>query len=134
MAMSETRVPVWIHRSLVPLFFLTLCPPAIFIFWYTATHLDGSFKTFWDTVLQNGFFSTLGSFAVPLFFGTSTAWKILACFAFFQLVLMRFVPGKPFVGPVTPKGNIPIYKANGMACFLITFTTYLLGTNYFHWF
>jgi len=33
---------------------------------------------------------------------------------------MRLVPGARFEGPITPKGHIPVYKANGPACFAIT--------------
>ncbi len=134
--MNETtfRTPPWIHQSLVPLFLLTLCPPAVFVFWYINTSLDGSFLSFWQLIAQQGLFHTLKSIWQPLFFGSPLAWKILATFAAFELLLMKIVPGKPFLGPITPKGNVPIYKANGIACFLITLATYLLGAYAFHWF
>jgi 7-dehydrocholesterol reductase len=118
--MSHTRVPNWIHSYLIPITFLTLCPPAVFIFWYTATTLDGSFHLFWEVTQIQGFFSTLASLWLPVFFGSGVAWKIIASFAAFQLFLMKVVPGKPFTGPITPKGNIPLYKANGVPCCLIT--------------
>ncbi|GMH66250.1 hypothetical protein TrRE_jg784, partial [Triparma retinervis] len=38
----------------------------------------------------------------------------------------RFVPGPLFEGPVTPAGNTPIYKANGMTCYIITLLTTLI--------
>ena len=130
----ETRFPVWIHRILLPLILLTFCPPAIFVMWYTATALDGSFQMFWHTVSHQGLFSIIAFIWKPLFFGSSTAWKILICFSAFQLFLMRIVPGKPFTGPITPKGNIPVYKANGVACFLITLTTFYLASFKFNLF
>lgn len=134
MKMETTRVPTLIHRFLIPTTFLILCPPTIFIFWYTATSLNGSFQAFWDLVLGHGLFFMVASLWFPIFFGTLTAWKILACFAAFQLMLMKAVPGKPFVGPVTPKGNIPIYKANGVLSFLITLLAFFLATYKFHLF
>lgn len=134
MTEEATRIPTWIHRFLIPLTLLTLCPPAIFVFWYTATTLDGSFQAFWQLALNQGLFSTVWSIWSPLFFGTPTAWKIIASFAAFQLFLMKVVPGKPFAGPVTPKGNIPIYKANGVPCFFITFITFFLATFKLHLF
>lgn len=133
--MSEsTRVPTWIHRYLIPLTFITLCPPTVFIFWYTATELNGSFQAFWSLVFNQGLFTTIAKIWFPVFFGSKAAWKILAIFAAFQLLLMKIVPGKPFAGPITPKGNIPIYKANGFPCFLITFITFFLATFKFHLF
>lgn len=130
---SATRVPTLIHRFLIPITFLTLCPPAVFIFWYTATALGGSFEAFWHLASTQGLLSTVAHIWLPLFFGTATAWKILAVFAAFQLLLMKIVPGKPFVGPITPKGNVPIYKANGIACFLITLTTFSVISFKLHW-
>lgn len=134
--MSETtsRLPLWIHHTLIPLILLTLCPPAVFVFWYIATTLDGSFHAFWQLIAAQGFFTTIWSIWKPIFFGSPTAWKILASFAAFQLFLMKVVPGKPFVGPITPKGNIPIYKANGIACFFITVIAFIVATYKFHWF
>lgn len=131
---TKTRTPVWFHRILIPVIFLTLCPPAVFIFWYTATALNGSFQAFGELVLAQGFFATVASIWFPIFFGTPLAWKIIASFAAFQLFLMRIVPGKPFLGPVTPKGNVPVYKANGIACFLITIATFYLASFQLHLF
>jgi 7-dehydrocholesterol reductase len=62
----------------------------------------------------------------PYFLGTASAWKIIGIFAAFELALMRLIPGKLFKGPITPEGNTPIYKANGIACFLITYLTFYL--------
>jgi 7-dehydrocholesterol reductase len=131
---STTRIPKWIHHHLIPLTLLTLCPPAVFVFWYTATALDGSFQNFWALVSNQGLFSTIASIWFPVFFGSAAAWKIIASFAAFQLFLMKVVPGKPFVGPITPKGNVPIYKANGLACFFITFATFFLASYKFRLF
>lgn len=134
MTQPYSRIPSWIHNTAVPLFLLIVCPPTVFIFWYINVSLGGSFLNYWNLTLQNGFFTTLWSIWQPLFFGSPTAWSILAVFALFQLILMRIVPGKPFLGPVTPKGNIPLYKANGFSCFAITMGAFVLGSFIFHWF
>lgn len=134
MTEQATRIPTWIHRFLIPATLLTLCPPAVFVFWYVATALNGSFEAFWQLILHQGLFSTIWSIWSPLFFGSPTAWKIIGAFAAFQLLLMKIVPGKPFLGPVTPKGNTPVYKANGVACFSITFATYFLAAYKLHLF
>jgi len=131
---AKLRAPAWIHKTAVPLFFLTLCPPAVFILWYTHTALGGSFGTFWELVTELGFFKLLSVISRPVFFGSGTAWKIIGIYAVFQLVLMRTVPGKPFEGPVTPMGNTPVYRNNGLACFLITIGCFLAGSYGLHWF
>ena len=128
------RTPPWIHRILVPLLILTICPPASLVFWYIATTLDGSFLLFWRLVSADGLLDTVAQIWGPLFFGSPLAWKILAGYAAFQLLLMKIVPGKPVLGPITPKGNIPLYKANGVACFLITVSTFLVCSFGLHLF
>ena len=131
---DSLRTSPWVHHFLVPVWFLTLCPPAVFVFWYVATALDGSFMAFWDLVMRTGFLETLTHIWGPVFFGSPLAWKILAGYAALQLFLMRVVPGKPFLGPVTPNGHIPLYKTNGVPCFLITIALFLTGSYGLHWF
>lgn len=134
MSENALRVPTWIHRTLVPLILLTVTPPVAFIFWYVNTTLEGSFNTFIQICLQNGFFSTLYKIWWPVAFGSLEAWSITAVYAGFQLTLMKIVPGKPAYGPVTPKGNIPVYRANGPACFAITLATFYLCAYPLHLF
>lgn len=120
------RVPLSIHRIFVPLLLLTLCPPAVFVFWHVNTTLGGSLSEFWKLVVDLGPFSAIWSIWRPVMFGSPLAWKMIFLFSAFQLFLMKVVPGKPFVGPITPKGNIPLYKANGFACFLITLGAFFI--------
>jgi 7-dehydrocholesterol reductase len=126
-ATEQYRIPPWIHKTALPLFLLIVCPPAMFVFWYTNTVLEGSFLSFWHLVAQKGLFSTLWMICKPVFWGSPLAWKIIASFAASQLMLMRIVPGPDFLGPITPKGNVPRYKANGFLCFLITIGAFCLG-------
>ncbi len=127
MSQTSLRLPIWIHRIAVPLFLMLATPPAVFVFWFVNTQLGGSFEAFFRLCIYNGPFTTFYEIWRPVAFGSPTAWATIASFAAFQLLLMRFVPGKPFYGPVTPQGNTPEYKANGPACFLITLFSFWLG-------
>jgi 7-dehydrocholesterol reductase len=118
----------WVHNYLVPSSLLILCPPTVFIFWYVGTKLDGSFLTFWGLVWEQGFFKVLWNLWSPVFFGSPLAWKMIAIYSAFQLFLMRVIPGKPFLGPITEEGNVPVYKANGVICFIITIATFSIAT------
>ena len=77
------------------------------------------------------------------------AWGIILSYMFFELMLMRYVPGKVFTATVvthdtstlllylflhyenpsqvTPSGHKPVYIANGVQCYLITVACILLG-------
>lgn len=115
-----------ITRVLFPLFLIVFCPLIIILMWYTSSVLGGSFQKLGQLFFQDGLVTTCYKIWSPVFFGNAAAWKILGYFALFELILMRIVPGKTFKGPVTPGGNIPIYKANGIACYLITHLAFYL--------
>lgn len=109
-----------IRNTLGPLFLILACPPFAILMWYTNTALGGSFENLWGMMQQQGIFSAIYSIWQPVFFGSALAYKIIFTFAATQLILMRLLPGKVFHGPVSPKGNVPVYKANGVAAFSTT--------------
>jgi 7-dehydrocholesterol reductase len=78
--------------------------------------------------------NTLYNIWSPVFFGTPQAWKMIAIFALLQLSFMKLIPGKIFHGPVTPQGNIPIYKANGIPAFVLTLGLFYLCSFRWHLF
>lgn len=113
-----------VRRIFFPLFLIVSCPLIVMVMWYTSAHLDGSYLKLSMLCSEKGAFEIFKGIWSPYFFGTAAAWKIICVFALFELILMRIVPGKTFYGPVTPAGNIPVYKANGVACYLITYLSY----------
>jgi 7-dehydrocholesterol reductase len=122
------------RQTLVPLFLILVCPPTVFLFWYTNTALDGSFMKLGALFAQNGVWPTIKEIWAPYFFGSAAAWKILGVFALTELILMRVLPGKPYQGPITPAGNIPLYKANGLLAYGTTLGLFYLGAYYFRLF
>lgn len=123
-----------VRNTLGPLFLILVCPPFVMLMWYTNTSLDGSLLALWGRMIQQGVLQTIYHVWQPYFFGSTIAWKIILCFIVFELALMRYLPGKIWQGPITPKGNVPIYKANGFLAFLTTiivFCTASLGLHLF---
>ncbi len=134
MIMSKKSIGKRIRSTWGPLFLVLMCPLAAILMWYTNVYLGGSLSNLLVLFHVQGIPTTIYDIWGPVFFGSATAWKILAIYAVFQLTLMRIVPGKRFEGPITPQGNIPVYKANGVACFLITLATFSIcsfGFNLF---
>lgn len=123
-----------IRNTLGPLFLILSCPVFVMLMWYTNTQLQGSLSALWDLITQNGFLQTIATVWSPHFWGSSIAWKMILIFAVFELALMRILPGKPFNGPITPKGNVPVYKDNGVLAFIVTMATFCIvsfGFNLF---
>lgn len=109
-------------------------PMTVILFWFTATSLDGSLQNLGALIKQEGFLNVLSIAWGPIAFGTPTAWKILAIFFAVQLTLMKLVPGPTFLGPISPKGNRPVYKANGLACFALSITLFIACSSLLHLF
>lgn len=126
--------PSWFHNSIFPLFLIVVCPPVAFLMWTINADYQGSVLIFWQEMMEYGFFHIMHAMWAPVFWGTTMGWKLIGVFALIQLILMRVVPGKRFEGPITPHGNVPIYKENGLLCYVITLALFL-GCSYgLHWF
>lgn len=119
----------FLRSTLAPLFLIVTCPVTVILFWYINTHCHGSISEFMHLIVQYGFFSLVWKIWEPVFFGTTTAWKMIIIFMAAQFFLLRAVPGKSVTGPESPKGHIPVYKDNGFLCFLITVFSFYLCTH-----
>ena len=118
----------WLRHT-TPILLLLLCPPTVILMWFTNAHLDGSFMALGAKMMEEGIFTTIWAIWGPVFFGSATAWKIIGIYVFFQLAFMKLVPGKPYYGPETPNGHIPLYKDNGLAVYLLTIASFC-GAGY----
>lgn len=117
-----------LRNTIGPLLLILICPPLVMLMWYANTKLGGSFLDFWNLIVLQGVFQTLYLIWGPYFWGSSTAWTVIFSFIIFELALMRFLPGKTWYGPITPNGNTPVYKSNGVLAFLITITVFYIVT------
>lgn len=131
---QSSNLKKWVRHILGPFLLITCCPPIVILVWYTNAFLDGSLLNLWKLFVAQGFFQTIYYIWGPVFFGSATAWKILALFAGTELFLMKALPGKRFQGPLTPKGNTPVYKANGVLSFLVTIGLFYLCSHSLHLF
>lgn len=124
----------YMRRTMGPLFLILCCPPSAILMWYTNTHLDGSLSALYNLIVTQGFFTTLYHIWQPVFWGSSTAWMMIFTFILFETFLMKVLPGAPYQGPLTPKGNVPVYKANGIAAFIVTMATFYIASFQLHLF
>ncbi|MBA2368866.1 MAG: 7-dehydrocholesterol reductase [Candidatus Protochlamydia sp.] len=122
------------RKTIVPLLLLLCCPPMAILMWYTNVHLDGSLLQLLRLFQLGGVFPVVTTIWKPIFFGSTTAWTILGIFAAIQLFFMKMIPGKTIEGPVTPQGNIPLYKENGLPSFILSLVFFYCATEIFHLF
>ncbi len=126
---SNTYTNSPLIRLLAPLSLILLCPPFAMLLWYANVHLDGSYTELVQWIAKVGLFEAIGQVWLPVFFGTTTAWKIIGLFAATQLILMRVLPGKKYHGPLTPMGNTPEYTDNGLLAYIISLAAFF-GLSY----
>lgn len=81
-------------------------------------HYDGDLLLFMSEVKNMGVFASLHAvLASPL---EPTAVSIVVIVVVLELLLMRLVPGPRFESPRTANGHLPVYCANGLACYVIS--------------
>lgn len=118
----------WFNKILFPTFIVLTCPNVAMLFWYTNAKCNGQYSELltrfhgrsvvgmmveiWSEV------SILNTFTVSVVFGYC-AWAI---------VWMKVLPGKRVEGPMTEKGNIPVYADNGFAHYLVTMAGFTVLT------
>lgn len=109
-----------------PLLLMTATPALVILVYLINKDFGGSILSFINASRAEGFFHLLFQTWLPIFFGNAMAWKLIGYFSLSQIILMKWLPGKPFKGPITPKGNTPIYKANGLLAFIVTISSFFI--------
>ena len=112
--------------TFVPAFLVFVCPVFAMVFIRIIVEFDGDLLEFARVAARDGPLLMLKTSLFPYVFGSRKACEFILPFAAFQLLLMRLVPGKTTRGPVTPAGNVPIYKANGLLSYFITLAVFCL--------
>ena len=114
------------RETIGPLLLMTTTPVFSIVFFHICAHMHGNFLAFAQLCLQQGLYSTIHSiWPTP---HDPEALKMIASFAIFELILQKYMPGKYFKATMTPKGNVPVHKANGMQSYIFTlFTLIVLG-------
>ncbi|KAI7754265.1 hypothetical protein M8C21_033542 [Ambrosia artemisiifolia] len=111
--------PILTYFSVITL--LSTCPPFVILLWYTMVHQDGSILNTFNYLKEHGIEGFVSIWPRP----TAIAWKIIACYALFEAALQLWLPGKRVEGPISPTGNKPVYKANGVLAYVVTLVTYI---------
>lgn len=108
-----------------PLFLVVVPPMAIVLLLMTNIHFHGSFLETAQHFMNSKDPMYLTMYKMWPSVLDPTAWALFGSFCVFELAMMRLMPGKRSEGPVTPAGNIPVYKANGELSFYTTTVVFL---------
>lgn len=115
------------RETIGPLFLMIASPIFSIVFIHTVSTMQGDFREFATLCFNDGFVTTMKNIWPTPF--DPLVLKGIGSFMVFELILQKFMPGKQFKASITPTGNVPVYQANGMACYLTTLIT-LIGLAY----
>ncbi|KAH9489614.1 7-dehydrocholesterol reductase [Bulinus truncatus] len=110
----------FLDQTLLPIILIASIPNLVIVIWYTIVHCDGSYLKMTSVLAEKS-----------VLYGLAHMWSLtrspspfivisLLLFCVYALAMMKILPGKTVYGPVTPKGNIPVYTDNGFLYFVIT--------------
>ncbi len=127
---SESRAVELVRSTLGPLLLILVTPPAAILFWIVCTFepFDGSLL---PLATAAGWRSVVEHFPAP----SMGAARIILVFAVLEGVLLQWLPGQTYQGPITPAGNRPRYKLNGIEAWWATHALFFgcsFGLGLFH--
>lgn len=126
---ERTFLGGFIHFIAGPVLLISLTPNFVFFIWYVCVHCDGSVGQFFDRLVDHGPLRFVGSSWLGFVHLISPlAVSVIAAYAAWALLLMVLLPGRREEGSVTPKGNVPVYKDNGFACYAVTMAAFVALT------
>ena len=119
---------------LFPFLLMVWAPQMSMLYWYIIRSCDGTYSGLLGMFREKSVVAVLTEMWTSLdivnYFTVGVTLGYFTWSIFFMVVL----PGKPVHGPITPKGNIPVYKDNGFLNYIVTMTgfailTFLLKMN-----
>ena len=119
-----------INKTLGPIMLMVYSPNMVMFMWYAAAHCDGSFSELASRILEKGVVAGVAEIWSNVSLGTPVVLYAIFGYMLFALFLQVTMPGPRAEGPVTPKGNVPVYKDNGFVCFLVTIASFVGLTCY----
>ena len=127
---SESRIVQCLRTTVGPLLLILFTPPAAILLWIVCTFkpFDGSLL---PLLTAAGWLSVITHWPWP----SKSAATILVLFAVLQIILLQWLPGKIFEGPITPTGSRPRYRLNGISAWIITHALFFgssLGLHLFN--
>jgi len=121
-----SKVVYYFRTVMVPLTVIVLCPVLNVLLWMICRFYDGSLPAFLHASSSSSFSAlVIRHWPQPDLMTVA----LVSTYAIVEALLMIIIPGARHKGPITPAGNQPTYKLNGIGCYLAT-TAILLAAFY----
>jgi len=132
---SDTKLPVtWFHfvynQTLMPLLLMAFTPNLVMVMWYAERYHGGSYQSMVHEFFAAGPLAFMSKMWGGVTIASPLVSSIILGYSLFQLIIMKILPGPVAYGPVTPKGNTPVYTDNGFFCYVVTMLSFA-GLTYY---
>jgi len=132
---SEAKTKItWFHfiynQTLMPLLLMAFTPNLVMVMWYAERYHGGSYQKMVQEFISAGPVAFMSKMWGGVTIASPLVSYIILGYSLFQLILMKILPGPVAYGPVTPKGNTPVYTDNGFACYVVTMASFT-GLTYY---
>ncbi|XP_012945181.1 7-dehydrocholesterol reductase [Aplysia californica] len=122
--LTQSATLQWVKRlvtmTLVPIFLIMFVPNLVILIWYTVMHCEGSYMKMYSVFQGRSVLAGLRDIWSLVNYPSAPIVWILIGYCAYALAMMKLLPGKTVTGPLTPKGNTPVYKDNGFVFFVLT--------------
>jgi len=92
--------------------------------------LIGTVQHIGDDIKEKGPLDALFKNEDEWLFADPGTWEMIGVYMLVQLILMKFMPGPLYDGPISPMGNVPVYKDNCFLCYIASFYLFALGVYF----
>lgn len=103
-------------------------PSMVFLIWYTVMHCNGSYMKMLSVFSQRSLFHGIAEIIKLVNYPTAPVVWLICLYMVYGLAMMKILPGKTVTGPLTPKGNVPVYKDNGFLYYIVTIALFWILT------
>jgi len=104
---------------LFPLALMIVVPLSTMTLWHICRHHDGSISNFFASK------ATLYDVTIAQWNNSFFALYVIAGYMVWAITLSLCLPGDDYNGPITDKGNTPVYVNNGFTFYLITLASFI---------
>lgn len=108
------------NKICFPLGLVLFTPQLVILFWYSNAKCNGSYSEMLSLFRKESVVSTLVRIWTDISIVNTFTVSVVAGYFTWALFWMRVLPGNAVNGPVTPKGNTPVYKDNGFLHYCVT--------------
>ena len=122
-AASPSRTVHFLRTTLGPLLLILFTPPVAILFWIVCT-FEPFNGALYPLLTTPGWQSVAAHWPWP----SPSAAVMVLIFLGVEVLLLRFLPGRQYEGPITPSGSRPRYRLNGVPAWVVTHLLFIGGS------